>query len=86
VRLAVRPGLHGRFLGPRHLHELAPEARRPGGACVLAVLGRLDRALADAERVWDGLEPFLREGLQPPGELLEEAGRLVSCFLQLFGG
>jgi hypothetical protein len=46
----------------------------PGGARVLAVLGRLDRAMADAERVWDGLDPSLREGLQPPGELLEEAG------------
>ncbi len=45
----------------------------PCGARVLVVLGRLDRALADAERVWDGLEPFLREGLQPPGELLEAA-------------
>jgi hypothetical protein len=41
---------------------------------VLAVLGCLGRALADAERVWDGLDPYLREGLQPPGELLEEAG------------
>jgi hypothetical protein len=46
----------------------------PGGARVLAVLGRLDRALAGAERVWGRLDPFLREGLEPPGELLEEAG------------
>jgi hypothetical protein len=38
------------------------------------VLARRDRALADAERVWDGLDPFLHEGLQPPGELLEETG------------
>ncbi len=29
----------------------------PGGARLLALLGRLERALADAERVWDGLEP-----------------------------
>jgi hypothetical protein len=40
---------------------------------VLAVLGRLDQALADAERGWDGLDPLLREGLLPPGELLAEA-------------
>lgn len=45
----------------------------PGGARVLAVLGRRDRALDAAERVWANLHPTVREGLQPPGELLEAA-------------
>jgi hypothetical protein len=46
----------------------------PGGARVLAVLARRDRALADAERAWDALDPSLRPELPAPGELLEEAG------------
>jgi hypothetical protein len=45
----------------------------PGGARVLAVLARRDRALVEAERVWEGLASSVREGLQAPGELLEEA-------------
>jgi hypothetical protein len=46
----------------------------PGSARILAVLARQDRALDDAERAWEGLAPSVREGLPPPGELLEEAG------------
>jgi hypothetical protein len=45
----------------------------PGSGRILAVLGRRDRALAEAERAWDALLPSIREELQPPGELLELA-------------
>jgi hypothetical protein len=46
----------------------------PGGARVLAVLARRDRAFDAAERTWDGLDPRAREGVPAPGELLEDAG------------
>jgi hypothetical protein len=62
--------LRGRPSSP----ETPPLDECPGAARVLAVLARRDRALAEAERVWEGLASSVQEGLQPPGELLEEAG------------
>jgi hypothetical protein len=46
----------------------------PGSVQVLAVLARRERAVDDAERAWEGLAASVRDGLQPPGELLEKAG------------
>ena len=46
----------------------------PGGGHILAVLGRRDRTLAEAERAWDSLPLSMGEDLQPLDELVELAG------------
>jgi hypothetical protein len=46
----------------------------PGSVRILAALARRDRAMDDAERAWEALAPAVRDGLPPPGELLQEAG------------